>query len=290
MAEHVFFSTVTQVDRDLPTKPFVQVANSIRAGILTGKLIPGDELPSQPRLGEIYGVARETVKRSIGVLRAERLVVTQQGGSTRVRERSEHRAVDLRPRIEEAFEHSNVSLDFAGFSSETLRGAVSEPLDKIRAGVYTPESVNVRLLITDQHQPTAIPAVVDADVDPTRLRERSRRITARAVEGVVWQVNELAELGLVRNATAEVRLHSMAPSFKLYILNGSEAFFGFYPVVERSISLGGEQVDFYDLMGKDVPLFHYSANDDDGPSSQFVEASMVWFNSVWTTIAKEHEV
>jgi len=288
MAEHVFFSTVTQVNRDIPTKPFIQVANSIRAGILTGKLAPGDELPSQPRLGEIYGVARETIKRSIAILRSERHVVTQQGGSTRVRERPEHRAVDLRPRIEAAFEHASVSLDFAGFSSETLRGAISEPLDKIRAGVYTPESITVRLLVTDQDQPTAIPAVTDPDADPARLRERSRRITARAIEGIVWQVNELTELGLVRNATAEVRLHSMAPSFKLYILNQAEAFFGFYPVVERSITLAEEQIEFYDLMGKDVPLFHYSTSEEAG--TEFVEASAVWFNSVWSTIAKEHQV
>jgi len=42
-------------------------------------------------------------------------------------------------------------------------------------------------------------------------------------------VQELADLGLVKSATAEARMHSIAPTFKLYMLNGREAFFGSTP-------------------------------------------------------------
>ncbi len=57
---------------------------------------------------------------------------------------------------------------------------------------------------------------------------------------IIDNVTELGELGLVTDATAEVRVHRAAPLFKLYLINNEEAFFGFYPVREHIISLGGE--------------------------------------------------
>jgi hypothetical protein len=51
--------------------------------------------------------------------------------------------------------------------------------------------------------------------------------------------------------------------------------------VERTVSVKGEPMAIYDLMGKDVPLFHYAVTH----CTQFVEASRQWFDSVWSTIA-----
>ena len=50
--------------------------------------------------------------------------------------------------------------------------------------------------------------------------------------------------------------------FKLYILNQSEAFFGFYPITEHAVTLHGQAVPMYDLMGKDATMFHYEQGDD----------------------------
>jgi len=36
-----------------------------------------------------------------------------------------------------------------------------------------------------------------------------------------------------------VRAHGAAAMFKLYILNRTEAFFGFYPIAEHTVSLHG---------------------------------------------------
>jgi hypothetical protein len=84
-------------------------------------------------------------------------------------------------------------------------------------------------------------------------------------------------------------VHSAAPLFKLYFLNNEEAFFGFYPVVERNVAIKGEPVAIYDLMGKDVPLFHYTTKDDEASTgAQFVEAARAWFESVWDSIAREY--
>lgn len=44
----------------------------------------------------------------------------------------------------------------------------------------------------------------------------------------------------------------------LYTLNASDAFFGFYPIYEHTLSLNGSRQTIYDLMGKDALLFHHS--------------------------------
>ena len=278
-----------QLDPDDPKQASQQIANKLRAAILTRRLQPGDKLPSQPDLATRYGVARETVKRALEILRTERLIVTRQGSGAFVRAQTQL-AVELRPHIEAAFERAHVSIDFAGFSGETLRDAVAEALDKVRSGRLAPETIAVRVLISDMTAPMALPARAETQADDPAVRERAERITRRAADGIIDQVAELGDLGLVRSTTVEVRMHRASPLFKLYIINGEEVFYGFYPVVERTVSIKGEPTAIYDLMGKDVPLFHYTVTDDDtSHGTQFVQASRQWFDSMWSTIAYRYD-
>lgn len=216
------------LEPDDPRPASQQIANVLRAAILTRRFAPGQRLPSQNELADRYGVARETVKSALRILRDERLVVTRQGSGAFVRSQTE-RPVALRPQIKAAFERPHVSVDFAGFSGETLHGALSEPLDKIRAGRLTPESVAIRILLPDHTTPGMVPSRVDKPNDDAAVGERAQRISRRHVEAVVESVQELGELGLVRAASAEVRQHVTAALFKVYILNNDEAFFGLYP-------------------------------------------------------------
>jgi DNA-binding transcriptional regulator YhcF (GntR family) len=278
-----------ELDPDDPKQASQQIANKLRAAILTRKLAPGDKLPSQPELATRYGVARETVKRALELLRAERLIVTRQGSGAFVRAQTQQ-AVELRPHIEAAFERPHVTVDFTGFSGQTLRDALSEVLDKVRAGRLAPETIAVRVLISDMSVPMALPARAETQADDPAVRERADRITRRAADGIIDQVAELADLGLVRSATVEVRMHRASPLFKLYVLNGEEVFFGFYPVIERTVAIKGEPMAIYDLLGKDVQLFHYAVTDDDGShGSSFVDGSRQWFDSVWNTIAYRYD-
>lgn len=278
-----------ELDPDDPRQTSVQLANMLRAAILTRKLAPGDKLPSQPALSERYGAARETVKRALDILTAERLIVRRQGSGSYVRAQTQ-RAVELRPHIEAAFEREHVSIDFAGFSGETLRDALSEVLDKVRAGRLTPQSIAVRLLVSDTGVPLALPALAETQIDDPLVRERAARITSRAMDGILDQVHELADLGLVQTATAVARVHSASPLVKLYLINNEEAFFGFYPAVERTVTIKGNPVAIYDLLGKDVPLFHYAVTDDDAShGTQFVQSARAWFDSLWSTIAREYQ-
>ncbi|MFC5666177.1 GntR family transcriptional regulator [Kitasatospora misakiensis] len=130
------------LDPDDSRPPYQQVGSSLRASILTKKpgFETGDKLPPGPELAKYFGVARGTVDKALDLLRTEGLIVTRQGSGSFVRERTS-RPVGLRPHLEAAFEQQQVTLDFAGFSSETLHNALQEPLDKVRCGRLAPESI-----------------------------------------------------------------------------------------------------------------------------------------------------
>jgi DNA-binding transcriptional regulator YhcF (GntR family) len=275
------------LDPDDPRPPYQQVANALRAAILTRKLAPGEKLPSGNELAQRYGVARMTVQQAIRLLRDEGLIVSRQGSGVFVRERTA-RAIALRPHVERAFEQPKVSIDFAGFSGETLHGVLQEPLDKIRVGQLVPESIEIRVLIPDPGQPWAIPCRVADLGDEPAFRERAEQISRRHTDSITESVAELADLALVKTATAQVRVHGSAPMFKLYILNRAEAFFGFYPIIEHAVTLHGESVPMYDLMGKDATMFHYEqGGDPDSIGGQYVAQAQAWFDSMWSTVSRD---
>lgn len=274
------------LDPDDPRPPYIQVANDLRAAILTRKFTPGEKLPSGADLAKRYGIARMTVQQALRILKDEGLIVSRQGSGVFVRARTE-RPVGLRPHIERAFEADRVTLDFAGFSGETLAGALSEPLDKIRAGRLTPQSIRVRVMVPDTGRPWNLPASRETLTDDPAFRDRAEGITGRSLHAIVDAVHELADLGLVAEASAEVRVHGLTPTFKVYILNGVEMFFGFYPVVEHDVTIKGKRHPMYDLMGKDAVLFHHAADDPESTDAQYVSQAQMWFDSTWSTVATE---
>ena len=164
---------LASLDPDDPRTPSQQIANQIRAAIKLGRLTAGAKLPSQPELAERYGVARETVKSALRPLYAERLIVSRQGSGVFVRAQTEL-PVGLRPHIEAAFERPHVRIDFAGFSGETLNNTLAEVLDKVRAGRLTPESIAVRVMLSDPGVPLALPCRADTGADDPAVRQARR--------------------------------------------------------------------------------------------------------------------
>ena len=275
------------LDPDDPRPPFQQLANVLRAAILTKQYEPGEQLPSGNDLAKTYGVSRATVQDALRVLKNEGHVSSVQGRGVYVRERTT-RPVALRPHVERAFEEPNVTIDFAGFSGETLHGAIQEPLDKIRAGRLTPQSITIRLLLPDPTIPWSIPCDANTLMDNPGARERMRTIMDRHTQSIADSVAELADLGLIQEERIEIKVHGSPMAFKAYIINTSEVFFGFYPVAKHTVRIKGAQEDIYDLAGKDAKLFHHDASE--GPDSigfQYVEQTRAWFESMWGTVAHE---
>ncbi|MFD6873196.1 MULTISPECIES: GntR family transcriptional regulator [unclassified Streptomyces] len=278
------------LDPDDDRPPYEQVARSLGAAIRTRKLAPGERLPSHKMLTDHYGFARATIQRALRDLEDEGLVVSRKGSGVFVRNRTE-RPAGLRPYVEQAFASHNVTIDFAGFSSETLHGALQEPLDKIRVGRLTPASIRIRILVPDMAVPQAAPVRRDDCADDPRLRARMHDIMVGYTRSISDAISELSHLGLVQESSVDVRVHSGTQFFKLYVINNEDAFFGYYPIRPNKVVAQGEAIEIYDLVGKDTILFHHSLNEGDTSSgAQQVEQARMWFDSVWETIGRDANV
>jgi GntR family transcriptional regulator len=65
--------------------PHRQIAAQLRARIHRGEWAPGERLPSIPAMAGMFGVAKQTVQRTVDQLRVEGLLITKPGSGTFVR-------------------------------------------------------------------------------------------------------------------------------------------------------------------------------------------------------------
>lgn len=68
-----------------PKKVSTQIAEQIRSSILAGEFNPGEKLPPERELAELFGVSRPSVREALNILTSSGLVETYQGGGTLVR-------------------------------------------------------------------------------------------------------------------------------------------------------------------------------------------------------------
>ncbi|NUT33174.1 MAG: GntR family transcriptional regulator [Hamadaea sp.] len=65
--------------------PHRQIATALRARIRRGDWAAGEKLPSIPALAAMFGVAKQTIQRTVDQLRVEGLLITKPGSGTYVR-------------------------------------------------------------------------------------------------------------------------------------------------------------------------------------------------------------
>jgi GntR family transcriptional regulator len=65
--------------------PHRQIADQLRERIRRGDWAAGERLPSIPAIAEMFGVAKQTVQRTVDQLRVEGLLITKPGSGTYVR-------------------------------------------------------------------------------------------------------------------------------------------------------------------------------------------------------------
>jgi GntR family transcriptional repressor for pyruvate dehydrogenase complex len=65
-----------------PKKVSSQIAEQIRSSILAGEFSPGDKLPPERELAELFGVSRPSVREALNILNSTGLVQSYQGGGT----------------------------------------------------------------------------------------------------------------------------------------------------------------------------------------------------------------
>ncbi len=59
-----------------------QIAAQIRSSILTGEFSPGEKLPPERKLADMFGVSRSSVREALNMLASAGLVMSSQGGGT----------------------------------------------------------------------------------------------------------------------------------------------------------------------------------------------------------------
>ena len=274
-----------------PQSAVQRVADSLRA--VVKQLQPGARLPSQAKLTQQFDVSRDTVQRARQLLIDEGLITTTSGTFVAQKpegmDEGEHGAglqpaIDILDRyLEEALKESEVTIDFFGFTCETLATLLKPRLDKMRRpGAFRLDSLRIRVLVPAVSTHLALPRVVAAPGD-LRPLERLRDITTRSIGVLHTAITELRIRGLIPDAVFEVRTARMTPQVKLYIINGNMALRGWYEVSEELVQLpvegGGDEAEdvlIYDLVGLEAPLIPQR------PSSTV--AAQRWFDSVWTTI------
>ena len=77
-----------------PKKVSSQIADQIRSSILAGEFSPGDKLPPERELAEMFGVSRPSVREALNALASAGLVMSYQGGGTVVMSLVETTAVN----------------------------------------------------------------------------------------------------------------------------------------------------------------------------------------------------
>jgi len=68
-----------------PKKISAQIAEQIRSSILAGEFSPGDKLPPERELAEMFSVSRPSVREALNMLTSSGLVMSYQGGGTVVK-------------------------------------------------------------------------------------------------------------------------------------------------------------------------------------------------------------
>jgi DNA-binding GntR family transcriptional regulator len=68
--------SLVEVDRFDPTPIYQQVASIIRERIKSGELQPRDRIPSESEMVRDHGVARDTARQAVALLRDEGWVMT----------------------------------------------------------------------------------------------------------------------------------------------------------------------------------------------------------------------
>jgi GntR family transcriptional regulator len=67
------------IDREGPVPPYRQIADSLRSRIADGTIPVGRRIPSLVELEQEFGVARDTLRKAVQVLKDEGLVETVTG-------------------------------------------------------------------------------------------------------------------------------------------------------------------------------------------------------------------
>jgi len=129
-----------RIDRKSGIPAYLQIVDQIKHLIATGRLQPGEQLPTIRQLAADLGVNHNTVAHAYKELSGERVLSTQQGRGTFVSEQSEQLplAQMRRERLGSIFSKPFVEALSLGYSMQEIEEAVIEQLTRWWAETQRP--------------------------------------------------------------------------------------------------------------------------------------------------------
>lgn len=291
-------------------KEFARVLEELRARIANGTYRIDTLLPPQRELAEEFEVSRDTVQRVLKELKNEKWIESRQGSGSRVVKRPIHSATNpetpprqraaLGPFIARAFAQQVVRLDVFTLTSESLDAHIRLQAERIRVGEVRPQSIALRMLLPSESLTLPYPRVKEegdgeggrsesVDRLQVQLQQRLWGITRRHTSSLRAALRDLRTEGLMPDVDVQVRHVPLTPAFKLYLRRDTEALFGPYEVVERSILMDdGTEVEAQDVLGLGSTLTRFvnDEGDPDSPGSVFIESMQAWFDSCWDRLSE----
>ena len=133
------------VDAASDRSVYKQIADHLREAIARGRLREGEQLPSETRLMEHYGVARMTVRNALRILQDEGLTTAEHGRGVYVRARP-----PVRRLASDRFAQRHRKEGKAAFIAESEQAAATPSVDMIRVTeAQPPAGVADRLGLPD---------------------------------------------------------------------------------------------------------------------------------------------
>lgn len=166
--------------------PYQRIVDGLRTGILGGTLSPGERLPSENDLAQAYETSRPTVRRALARLKAEGLVVTEQGKGAFVRPKPHVRLL-----LTGSSYRKHRALGLPGFNAQVLEQgqAPKQQLLGVRVGDAnqevamrldlnegSPVVIRQRLFLIDGHAVALCDSYYPADMAEGTPIAESRRI------------------------------------------------------------------------------------------------------------------
>jgi GntR family transcriptional regulator len=189
--------------------PYQRIVDGLRAEILAGTLGPGERLPSENDLAQAYKTSRPTVRRALARLKAEGLVVTEQGKGAFVRPKPHVRLL-----LTGSSYRKHRTLGLPGFNAQVLEQgqAPKQQLLSVRVGNASQE-VAMRLDINEA-APVVIrqrlflidskPVALCDSYYPAEMAEGTAIAEARRIKGGVHALIEDPSGPIKRKITRSV--------------------------------------------------------------------------------------
>lgn len=225
------FNQIKRIE-NLPTT----IARQIQEKIVSGKLKPGDRLPTETELADSFGVSRTVVREAIAQLRHEGMVETRQGVGAFVTEPERRRFIridDIALQDPESFRslfqlRNVLEVEAAGLAALNYTAVDLEKVDDalnrmINADIWSEDGVEADL---DFHY--ALASATGNEYFPVFIGFISEKIShainaarAQAVRDEIIKVT-IAEHVAVRDAVASRDIEAARHAMEIHILGGAQ--------------------------------------------------------------------